>query len=229
LDQTKELCFEHASQYKDFESVYAKILMRFQQWELFDDREVTLATMAIKTLAGSGQVVSMIQERHLMKLIMIYDTSDMPVDVRWAVVESFHLIAKNIGLRKVFMRPQVLHVLLRHSLVLTNEKELTERTRKIKEETVKLLCLICTVKTNRFYIPGETKMVERLRKEAFDKGIFATLTYLYHHLHGEALSEIRTHIKEKCLNLIELNDLFYHVTVIEQLTEILKQNPNACS
>jgi hypothetical protein len=188
-----------------------------------------LATMAIKTLAGSGQVVSMIQERHLMKLIMIYDTSDMPVDVRWAVVESFHLIAKNIGLRKVFMRPQVLHVLLRHSLVLTNEKELTERTRKIKEETVKLLCLICTVKTNRFYIPGETKMVERLRKEAFDKGIFATLTYLYHHLHGEALSEIRTHIKEKCLNLIELNDLFYHVTVIEQLTEMLKQNPNACT
>ena len=138
MDQTKELCFEHASQYKDFESVYAKILMRFQQWELFDDREVTLATMAIKTLAGSGQVVSMIQERHLMKLIMIYDTSDMPVDVRWAVVESFHLIAKNIGLRKVFMRPQVLHVLLRQSLVLTTEKELTERTRKIKEETVKL-------------------------------------------------------------------------------------------
>lgn len=29
LDQTKELCFEHASQYKDFESVYNKILMRF--------------------------------------------------------------------------------------------------------------------------------------------------------------------------------------------------------
>lgn len=29
LDQTKELCFEHASLYKDFESVYSKILMRF--------------------------------------------------------------------------------------------------------------------------------------------------------------------------------------------------------
>ncbi len=47
----------------------------------------------------------MIQERHLMKLIVIYDTTDMPVDVRQAVVESFQLIAKNIGLRKVFMRP----------------------------------------------------------------------------------------------------------------------------
>ena len=43
LDQTKELCFEHATLYKDFESVYSKILMRFQQWELFDDTEVSLA------------------------------------------------------------------------------------------------------------------------------------------------------------------------------------------
>jgi hypothetical protein len=43
LDQTKELCFEHATLYKDFESVYSKILLRFQQWELFDDEEVSLA------------------------------------------------------------------------------------------------------------------------------------------------------------------------------------------
>ncbi len=69
--------------------MYAKILMRFQQWELFDDSDVTLACQAIKTLAGSGQVVSMIQERHLMKLILIYDTPDMPVDVRQAAVEAF--------------------------------------------------------------------------------------------------------------------------------------------
>jgi hypothetical protein len=60
LDQTKELCFEHASQYRDFESVYAKILMRFQQWELFDDDEISLGCQSIKMLAGSGQVVSMI-------------------------------------------------------------------------------------------------------------------------------------------------------------------------
>ena len=59
-DQTRELCFEHASLYKDFESVYNKILMRFQQWELFDDFEVALACQSIKTLASSGQVVSII-------------------------------------------------------------------------------------------------------------------------------------------------------------------------
>ena len=54
LDQTKELCFEHATLYKDFESVYSKILLRFQQWELFDDDEVSLACQSIKTLASSG-------------------------------------------------------------------------------------------------------------------------------------------------------------------------------
>jgi hypothetical protein len=58
-----------------------------------------------------------------MKLISIYDTSDMPIDVRAAVVESFHLIAKNIGLRKVFMRPHVLHTLIKHSLGLLDDKE----------------------------------------------------------------------------------------------------------
>lgn len=71
----------------------------------------------------------MIQERHLMKLIVIYDTSDMPIDVRLAVVESFHLIAKNIGLRKVFMRSQVLHILIKHTLGLLDDRELTDRTK----------------------------------------------------------------------------------------------------
>lgn len=72
-----------------------------------------MACQSIKTLASSGQVVSIIQERHLMKMVAIYDTSDMPIEVRLAVVESFHQIAKNIGLRKVFIRPDVLHVLIR--------------------------------------------------------------------------------------------------------------------
>jgi hypothetical protein len=38
---------------------------------------------------------------------------------------------------------------------------------------------LSTVKTNRFYIPGETNMIERLRKDAMDKGLYATLTQMY--------------------------------------------------
>lgn len=43
LDQTKELCYEHSSLYKDFDSMFMKILLRFNQWELFDDVEINLA------------------------------------------------------------------------------------------------------------------------------------------------------------------------------------------
>jgi hypothetical protein len=69
----------------------------------------------------------------------------------------------------------------------------SDRTLPIKELTVKLLCLISTVKTNRFYIPGETNMVERLRKESFDKGIFATLTYLFQTLNAKGqCKDLRT-------------------------------------
>ena len=125
------------------------------------------------------------------------------------------------------MRPQVLHVFLRHAMMVTDEREITERTKQIKDETVKLLCVICTVKTNRHYIPGETNLVERMRKEAFDKGIFATLTYIYKNITAAKSANLKKYIKEKVLNLIELNDLVYHAHVADVLIDILKKDPSA--
>ena len=104
---------------------------------------------------------------------------------------------------------------MKHAMMIVDD--LSDRLKTIKEDTLKLLCAICTVKTNRFYIPGETNMVERLRKESFDKGIFATLTYIYKNLGkgNEKVRDIRQYIQEKVLNLIDLNDLVYHSSVIE--------------
>jgi hypothetical protein len=121
------------------------------------------------------------------------------------------------------MRPSVLQVLVKHALMISDD--LSDRLKTIKEETLRLLCTICTVKTNRFYIPGETNIVERLRKESFDKGIFAALTHIYQILNnkgGEKFRDIKQYIQEKVLNLIELNDLVYHSQVIEQLIELIK-------
>lgn len=71
--------------------------------------------------------------------------------------------------------------------------------------------MICTVKTNRFYIPGETNLAERLRKDAFDKGIFAALTFIYKNLpSNKQYEDIKNYIRRKALNLIELSDLVYH-------------------
>lgn len=83
-------------------------------------------------------------------------------EVRLAIINCFNLIAKNIGLRKVFLKPNIIHILLNHAVILC-EKEVIEKEFPIKFETIRLLCTLCTVKTNRFYIPGETNIVERLR------------------------------------------------------------------
>ena len=50
---------------------------------------------------------------------------------------------------------------------------------EISKNCIMLLCLICTPRTNKFYIPGETNLAERLRKRAFDSGTFTLLTYLF--------------------------------------------------
>src|SRR5580704_502959 len=99
--------------------------------------------------------------------------------------------------------------------MIVDEKALSDRTRAVSEETVKLLCILGTVKTNRFYIPGETNLVERLRKDAFDKGLFATLIYIFKQLDkSNQYPEIRKYIKEKVFNLVELNDLMYHASTV---------------
>jgi len=51
--------------------------------------------------------------------------------------------------------------------------------------SIKILCIVCTVKSNKFYIPGETNLAERLRKRAFDQGIFTLLTHIYMQLDSE--------------------------------------------
>jgi hypothetical protein len=54
-------------------------------------------------------------------------------------------------------------------------------------------------------------MVERLRKESFDKGLFAALTTIYQHLDKNGtFNDLKQYIREKVLNLIELGDLIYH-------------------
>jgi len=87
--------------------------------------------------------------------------------------------------------------------------------------------MLCTVKTNRFYIPGETNLVERLRKLSFDKGIFATLSIIFQNMSKDKSSnnETKMYIREKVLNLLELNDLVYHANVIEALIEKIKNQP----
>jgi hypothetical protein len=81
-----------------------------------------------------------------------------------------------------------------------------------------VLSQTCTVKTNRFYIPGETSVSERLRKSSFDSGIFTMLHYVIMKLkEGDDYTPLKQHLREKVLNWVELSDLTYHAKVLKML------------
>jgi len=64
--------------------------------------------------------------------------------------------------------------------------------------------MLGTVKTTKYFIPGETNTSERLRKYAFDAGIFTLLFFLHGKLgNKEPFAALKEHIKTKVLNLLE--------------------------
>jgi len=103
------------------------------------------------------------------------------VAARVLIAESFIIIAKNMGLRKLFFKRDLLNAITSSALLVVEEKD-KARPRQILElgiVAIKLLVLLCTARTNRFYIPGETNLAERIRKRAFDSGTFTVVTSLF--------------------------------------------------
>jgi len=53
LEQTKELCYQHSAVYKDFDSIFYRIIVKLTNWELLDDEELNLAGQSLKVIAVS--------------------------------------------------------------------------------------------------------------------------------------------------------------------------------
>lgn len=96
---------------------------------------------------------------------------------------------------------------MRFSLMLL--KNVSEREFEISRISTLLLIQVCTVKINRFYIPGETSISERLRKQAYDSGCYTLMHFLNKELSNDDLrqKDIKSHIREKVLNWLDLADL----------------------
>lgn len=94
-----------------------------QQWMLFDDDEIHMAGQALKLVANSGQLVNLVSEVNLQKLFSLYDQDDLVTDARVAIGETFLTIAKNIGLRKIFLKPEYHSILLQNSLKIVEEQD----------------------------------------------------------------------------------------------------------
>lgn len=176
---------------------------------LFDDDEISMAGNSLKLIANSGQLVNLVTEQNMQKLFALYESDDLDTNARLAIGETFVTIAKNIGLRKIFLKYQYHSTLMKYSLQIVDEQDNpNKRLIEISINAIKVLSLICTVKTNRFYIPGETSISERLRKSSFDCGTFTMLHYIIMKLKdGPDYTEIKQLVREKVLNWVELNDL----------------------
>lgn len=126
LDQTKELCYQHSPVYKDFDQIFSRIMTRFSDWEIFDDKEIFMACQSLKVAANSGQIVNLVQEKNMKQIIQVYVQQDIHVKFRQEISELFLIIAKNIGLRKIFLNPMLHEVLVKNSLAFLDLKNATK-------------------------------------------------------------------------------------------------------
>lgn len=136
------------------------------------------------------------------RIIQVYDSHDLHARFRVEIAELFLVIAKNIGLRKIFLNEGLHEILVKNSLTFVDQvraPKVKGLQMEILEKAIKLLCMVCSARKTQFYIPGETNLSERLRKRAFDSGTFTLLTYIYNEL-GDTdknpFMTTREHIKE---------------------------------
>jgi hypothetical protein len=95
--------------YKDFDSIFYKIVVKLTNWELLDDEELQLAGSALKVIAISKQIEELVQEKNINKLFKLFCNAEMYMKTRVAILETFMIISKHISLRPVFLRENVLH------------------------------------------------------------------------------------------------------------------------
>lgn len=150
---------------------------------LFDDDEINMAGASLKLIANSGQLVNLVTDANIQRLFNLYNQEEMVTEARLSIGETFQMIAKNIGLRKIFLKPDFNTCLVNNCLQIVHlQGAYNARLTEISKNAIYVMCQVCTVKTNRFYIPGETSISERLRKSAFDCGTFTMLHYIIKNL-----------------------------------------------
>jgi hypothetical protein len=153
--------------------------------ELFEDEEILEAVQCLRIMANCGMIVNIVQDKNFVKLLGFYQNEELILSARVLLTECFIIIAKNIGLRKLFLRRPFLNAIMLTALkVLAHKDEPPRKVLELGISSIRLLCILCSAKTNRFYIPGETNLAERLRKRAFDSGTFTVVTHLYRSLKG---------------------------------------------
>lgn len=62
---------------------------------------------ALKIMANSGQLINLACERNMARIFRIFSDYDVPAEIRTSISETLIVIAKNIGLRKIFLGSEI--------------------------------------------------------------------------------------------------------------------------
>ena len=71
---------------------------------LFDDDDIVMAGNSLKLMANSGQLVNLVSESKMQKLFKLFKDDEVHMHARMAIGDALLTVAKNIGLRKIFLK-----------------------------------------------------------------------------------------------------------------------------
>lgn len=154
-------------------------------------------------------------------MIDLLGNEEVDPKVRLAVAETFVVITKNLGFRKSFLRQKYFDVLVKVALKVIEEKDNpNEILVEICLQSIQTLINVNSLTSNRVYIPGESKIAERLRKCSFDQGTFILMMTIWDSLkdsESQFLKQVCTSINDKFIANIDYSDLNYMNKVLKAL------------
>jgi hypothetical protein len=83
-------------------------------------------------------------------------------------------------MRIMFFKVEVIHAIITTALDINDEKDPSEKKLELFDHLCKLLSTLSSIKSNKFYIPGETSSTDILRKYSMERGLYTCLSLLYH-------------------------------------------------
>lgn len=90
LEQAQGLVYESVCSFeREFDKIFTSIMSQFHNWELFDDKEISLACQALRELSASNHIFHVSQSKNISKLLIFFEGKEIPPLIRSAVVESF--------------------------------------------------------------------------------------------------------------------------------------------
>jgi hypothetical protein len=72
-------------------------------------------------MANSGMIVNLVQDRNFKKLLHFFNDDELIVAARVLIADCFIIIAKNMGLRKLFFKRELLNAISSSALLVVEE------------------------------------------------------------------------------------------------------------